>query len=411
VPTFAIVKGYEVSTGSQLAFSRVNSTGYYSLPVALSTAVIITVYFDYRNYRNPNGGSSFGYKDVTSLNLTTDKILNIVIPGGMYNGTVVDVNGLPVGSVTIEGSSYDKDNPNRYFFKNVMTSETGTFSVFLLESIPYNISFIPPTGERYIPKYLSSLTIDTEKLQTVTLSTGVILSGKVIIPYPTGVESSSLVVYGKEPSTFSTVSEVRANATGYYSLVIAPNSPTLIVVELRFYWNSNDMYGFIFKTVANVTLASDKTLNLVAPGSMWNGTVVDVNGTPISSVAISGLSSSVGYNLDLKFSQRNVEFFLFDVVTSTTGEFSVLVSESDLYNVTFTPPTGSPLPIQSRILTIDPTSHQTFVLQTILPSASPSKAPTSSTPSSSSSSTPSLAPPTPTVIEVVIQVSQVIINK
>jgi hypothetical protein len=217
-------------------------------------------------------------------------------------------------------------------------------------------------------------------------------------------------VYGKEPSTFSTVAEVRANATGHYSLVIAPNSPTLIVVDLGFYSYSNNIEGIIFKTVANVTLTSDETLNLVAPGSMWSGTVVDVNGAPVDSVAIRGVSSYVGYYEDGAY-QKNNEFCIFNVVTSTTGEFSVLVSELDLYNVTFTPPTGSPLPIQSRILTIDPTSHQTFVLQIILPSASPSQAPTSSKPSSSSSSTPSLAPSTPTVIEVVLQVSQVIINK
>jgi hypothetical protein len=178
------------------------------------------------------------------------------------------------------------------------------------------------------------------------------------------------------------VADFQADATGYYSLVIAPNSPTLIALEFEFEGMSNNNYGFMLKTVASLTLKSDKTLDLVTPGSMWSGTVVDANGAPVDSVTMYGINRS------------NLEYFGFDVVTSAMGEFSVLVSESDPYNVTFTPPTGSVLPIQSRVLTFNPTSPQTIVLQTTVPSASPSQ-----------------APPSPTVVFVVLQVSQVIINK
>jgi hypothetical protein len=189
------------------------------------------------------------------------------------------------------------------------------------------------------------------------------------------------------------VADFQADATGYYSLVIAPNSPTLIIIELQFDGMFNNMYGFMFKTVTSETLSSDKILYLVTPGSMWSGTVVDANGAPVDSVTISGLSADVGYNLNNIFRSKT-EYFGFNVVTSATGEFSVLVSELDLYNVTFTPPTGSVLPIQSRDLTFKPTSQQTIVLQTSLPSASPSQ-----------------APKNPTVVFVVLQVSQVIIDE
>jgi hypothetical protein len=170
VPSSATVEGYEVSTGSLLASFRVNGTGYYSLPIAPSTAVSIRVDFSDTRF----GGYGYGTKTVTSLTLTTDKILNIVIPGGIYNGTVVDVNGAPVGSVTIQGRGQDKEYKNRYFFQNVMTSETGTFSVFLLGLIPYYISFTPPAGARYSKKSLSNAIIDTTNQHSCSFDHGAI---------------------------------------------------------------------------------------------------------------------------------------------------------------------------------------------------------------------------------------------
>jgi hypothetical protein len=209
-------------------------------------------------------------------------------------------------------------------------------------------------------------------------------------------------VTGFELSTGSKVADVQANATGYYSLAIAPSSPTLIRVSLDYRSSYQTVTNYeSYQIVTDLTLTSDKILDLVTPGSMWNGTVVDVNGAPVSSVAISGDSAAyVGYDLEFNLfhgrynAVESATGSGFRVVTSATGEFSVHVSELNSYNVIFAPPTGSPLPIQRRILTINPTNHQTIVLQTIVPSASPSQAPTS-----------------PPVVFVVLQITQVIIDE
>jgi hypothetical protein len=398
------VESLELSPSSKvMRLGRVeaNATGYYSLFVP-SSPILILVSID--------GGDGYVGKIVAKSTFTSDKILDFVIPSSMWNGTVVDVNGAPVSSLVIYGRSemdlvftyrnFDYNLPSGAFYDE--TSATGEFSFLVSGLNSYNLVFIPPTGSHYLQQTFNSLMIDITKFQTVVLSTGVLLSGKVIIP--SGLVSSRLSVYvtGIELSTGSKVADVQANATGYYSLAIAPSSPTLIRVSLDYSSSYQTATNYeSYHIVTDLTLTSDKILDLITPGSMWNGTVVDVNGAPVSSVAISGDSVAyVGYDLEVNLFRRHFNAVKsatgngFRVVTSATGEFSVHVSELNSYNVIFAPPTGSPLPIQSRILTINPTSPQTIVLQTTVPSASPSQ-----------------APPSPIVVFVVLQITQVIIHE
>jgi hypothetical protein len=169
-------------------------------------------------------------------------------------------------------------------------------------------------------------------------------------------------------STGSLVASGNVDATGFYSLSSIPLS-TAVYINVSFqnyffYYSTGYDRNNGTKTATSLTLTSDKTLNLVTPGSMWSGTVVNVNGAPVGSVHING------YYFDL-YSYSN-----FSVVTSATGDFSVHVLGLNPYSVTFIPPYGSPLLKQTRYFTINSTSHQTIVLQTSLPSASPSQAPT-----------------------------------
>jgi hypothetical protein len=93
VRTSATVVAYEVNPitnfGSFSASAVVNAAGYYFLFIPPSTNVSIEVDISGR----VNGGSYNVVQYVTSLNLASNRILNIVIPSP---GTIVNISGYDI---------------------------------------------------------------------------------------------------------------------------------------------------------------------------------------------------------------------------------------------------------------------------------------------------------------------------
>lgn len=277
VPDRMIVSSTETKTGAQgTNYVTVDNNGQYSLFIATLTTVYFTVSIWY------GGCSAIG--SVGMLAVTSDKVLNLEVPGAMWNGRVVDENGLPVSAVTISGNSnaqdytYGSDAFN--IIRGVVTGVDGTFSVFVMQTNNY-VQFTPPSGSRYMTKGLFyDLAIESSRPQIIILSKAVLLSGLVILP--SGFLPDSVDVYCSTcPFSF----ESNVDSTGHYSLLIKYASPAYISV--RVVYNNNNCQGY--KNVANLTLTSDTVMNLVV-GVMWNGTVVDGNGAPVAKATIIGNS-------------------------------------------------------------------------------------------------------------------------
>jgi hypothetical protein len=79
----ATVSGVDRLTGLEVAKSSVDITGHYMLIIEPSISTFIQVSFNYNSY------SSTGSNTIACLTMTSDKVLNLVIPGVMSNGEVV----------------------------------------------------------------------------------------------------------------------------------------------------------------------------------------------------------------------------------------------------------------------------------------------------------------------------------
>jgi hypothetical protein len=150
----------------------------------------------------------------------------------------------------------------------------------------------------------------------------------------------------------------RLNGSGHYSLVL-PNA-TSIYVSVFFYYNGHDCDGE--ETVALVTLTGPRVLNLIVPGLViWNGTVVNVNGTPVSGLTIRG--HSTGFHIDPIYGQyayngiRNIK-------TNAKGMFSVFViTDLNPFRMDFMPSnTSNYLPKTYTKLIINSTSYEIVVV-------------------------------------------------
>jgi hypothetical protein len=142
-----------------------NASGYYGFILPPSSATVTClVSFDY------NGGS--GQKNVTSLSLMSDTNLNIEIPLGLWNGTVVGSDGAPVGGAYIKGYSqgarYGTSDTNGN--KNEIsgyTSDSGKFSIGVMTELTVNpyvdLEVRPPSDSPWLPKDIDSLMIDTTR--------------------------------------------------------------------------------------------------------------------------------------------------------------------------------------------------------------------------------------------------------
>jgi hypothetical protein len=81
----ATVIGIESFTGLEVAQSRVDTTGHYKLTIEPSILTSISVSYNYNNHSSSN--------KVACLTMTSNKVLNLVIPGVMSNGLVVRDDG------------------------------------------------------------------------------------------------------------------------------------------------------------------------------------------------------------------------------------------------------------------------------------------------------------------------------
>lgn len=161
LPYFRIAS-YEMSTDSLSGYARMGGS-YRFLGVPLSTAVRITTSFNY------DGGS--GNTSIVDLTVTSDSVQNLMIPGGMWNSSVVNVDGAPVGLVAIRATSITNTNVqcnNLDFTK----SADGTFSVFCMELNPYSMTLTPPSESTYVERTINEMTIAMTKQKTYVLFTG-----------------------------------------------------------------------------------------------------------------------------------------------------------------------------------------------------------------------------------------------
>jgi hypothetical protein len=163
-----------VDTGSTVATSGLDANGYYSLITPPSISVQITIFVSLQSGLTSDGVSSDGTETVASLLLTTsDMVLDLVMPGVFFTGTVVNGDGTPIPLVSISGSSNGDSNPDyegqraSNFLNNYVTSATGAFSIFLFA--PYSKYTLTFSGDQVytLTKTYSSLTINLDTFQVI----------------------------------------------------------------------------------------------------------------------------------------------------------------------------------------------------------------------------------------------------
>lgn len=351
------------------------TTGNYSLKMPLSTSVKVTASYEYDRGR--------GNKSVIFSSLTSDKIPDIVISGGMWNGKVVNVDGAPLQGISIRAESVQ----NRFLTSNDVSSSTGvdgTFSVFCTEENPYNIILRPPYGDsNYLKTTINYVPIDTTKEATYVLSVAVIVSGK--ITFPTGLVPRFMRVSSYDDSNGVTPPLSKRNepvfandgvvnvTTGNYSLKIPGSTNVTISVYVNYDGGSGSI------AVGNLTITSDKVLNLTIPGGMWSGTVVNTDDAPVGSVDICGGSYTHGkvYSPFINDPFTHSYNEIYGVRTGVDGTFGVFCMELNPYRMILTPPMETiyleKIIVNVQIETTKPSTW--FILLSKQPTAKPTMMP------------------------------------
>ncbi len=225
--------------------------------------------------------------------LSADKVLNIVLPDGVFlSGYVKDQNGKPV----VEASVVALLTDNPLVTMGPSTDATGKFN-FPVQAGTYGIYVTPPRSASVTPSQFSRLVPTTlegisvagnTSAGTITMPSGNILSGKVLPPsgsvsiltallwtFPTngGGFVYHQAQFGTDPTNFT-----------QYAIALPSGSYKARLIPVQVFSSSFQPVPAAF-TTSNFTLSGDKTLNMkLKKGYKLSGAVRDSAGRGLDGI-------------------------------------------------------------------------------------------------------------------------------
>lgn len=263
-----------------LTTDKTNLSGDYSFSCPLGT---FTVDFQ------PPLITGLAPLTVTGVTVSSDMTLNADLTAGLsLSGTVTNAFAAPVESVDIDAKSVPGELSVPLVGDN--TDALGIFATLISPGV-YDIEVEPPAARRLAALKLPALNLTVDTALTLTLDTGMVISGVVRDTDNTLFPAVRLVALTTPAGDTVFISSDKTDLAGAYSAIVPVGSYDLIYKPDSALGRSDSV---IF---AGVTIASDTTIDVTfsgappPPSHTISGTVTDPSLAPVANVDIILLTS------------------------------------------------------------------------------------------------------------------------
>ena len=296
---------------------------------------------------SPPAGSLYEAWRIRSFDLTTSKTLATVKLGFgvIVSGHVQDA-GL-TGVVDVYVRFFPPGTSERTFTVRDKTDPSGNFSV-VVPAGTYDVKYGPPLGTRFLGLVRPSVAIPgNSTLQTVTLQTGLLVSGTVTDSTPQAhpVINTNIDATDAATGVKLFVSHDRTDATGAFTLAVPAGTYV-------FGFKAQKCNLLVGQESAATAITADTTLPSVAllAGVLVKGTVTDTRGVPVFDVNTSYTSVTTGLHV-----------FTFEDHSDASGSYSAVIPGQDSYDINYAPNRGVRLAGLKAIgVAVDNSSPQTL---------------------------------------------------
>ena len=175
--------------------------------------------------------------------------------GVLVTGTVLGPAGAPLQGVDIDVDTVL--GPVRQQVSFDFTFSNGTYQIVLAPGYAYDITFFAPAGQQLVAQRLANQFISVQAaLPTVTLPTGVILSGTLTALYSSLPENEASVFVTNPTSGALVITKANnSNALGQYSIIV-PTGTFNVRIRTRKGSLSQE------KLITNVSIPANTVLNV-----------------------------------------------------------------------------------------------------------------------------------------------------
>ncbi|MCH7877736.1 MAG: carboxypeptidase regulatory-like domain-containing protein [candidate division Zixibacteria bacterium] len=270
----------------------------------------------------------------TGVTFVNDTSFNISLIAGLsVTGLITNSTAVPVIDVDIDAK--DPVTGIGVPLLGDFTDAAGLFGTVIAPGT-YNFEIEPPFARRLVPVILPSLTLSIDTALSVSLDTGMLVSGIVR-------DSLGLVLLGVRAtviasSTTDTVFLPRSKTDnfGAYAFLVAPGTYDLL-------FKPDSTLGLTDTVLfTNVVITKDTVINLTLAGAAVpvftiSGTVIELGASPLANVEVSLLTGG-GAPIQVPAT-----------VTDALGQYAINNVIAGTYNVRFDPP--APPTVFARLVT------------------------------------------------------------
>lgn len=263
----------------------------------------------------PSQGSALPRQHVTDVQVHNDSTLNITLKAGvMLSGQIKQPGGKLVSDVSIDvfrKTKTPRGSTRTSLYAHVRTSADGAYCVALMPGT-YELEIQPSEGSGLPRKSVSDVEVTKAMTLDIMLEDGVILSGQVTASgkpvadariHAVGrlIDTKNMQKYqsgGHERKPM--MLKVSTSADGTYHIALMPGKYTLWIEPP---WGSE----LPRKTIRDVQIKADMTLDIVWKGTILSGKLTDTDGNPVGNVNIEISGENSGQTQSTKDGTYRVE--------------------------------------------------------------------------------------------------------
>jgi hypothetical protein len=250
--------------------------------------------------------------------ITKDTTINVTLfPGITISGQVKDPFNTGVPNVDLD--VIDTLTQLKLSISGDVTDQNGNYSI----RIPvgdYDITYEPLVSTHLVPQKLAGLSLANDTTINISLSAGVILSGKVSNQSSQGIPLVDLNVTNSATQQRLFTPSDNTDASGNYALVIPAGT-----YDIDF--NTPTGTRYVAKLLSNQVITSDKTLNVIlSTGFYVSGKVSDPLSSGVASVRIGA-----------DYTYTGQEQLITNKLTDGAGNYQIVLP-SGLFRLSFDPP-------------------------------------------------------------------------
>ncbi len=237
------------------------------------------------------------------------------------SGFVRDSNGNPVDNVDLD--LIDSQTGVKLITLGDNTDITGWYSITVLNSTFYRVTFAPRIGSGLLGKQVFDFDLTTSQRLDVTLENGIAISGVVSDFLGNPIGEVDLDVDSINGGRVFTPNDNTFIINGFYEVVVPPG-----LFRIRYDSPLNSRFKGV--QLDTVLITNDTIINItMLPTNLLSGTVTDINSLPIFDV-----------DIDLRDAITGAKVFTSNNSTDTLGNYNVAV-DPGFYQLRFAPKRGS----------------------------------------------------------------------